>query len=253
MAITLAPFIVAVAILLFHNKLYFGNILSSGYDIHDKQDTVHFQYGILSWHYIWPNFVVDFLRWSSFSFTGINDVHPRPDLYIDGIGTSMFFSTPLLAIFLFAPQGKTPQSWLRSTLWVTLAILLLSILCFEAAGASQVGARYILPIYPLLFLLLAQRAAPLDTRWICLAGLSIFIKLLLAKVFWTRNLGKFFIAGSASIVLVACVITLVMLYRQRRQQEKNAPLAPPTIPAEPTSGDKATAKEPKLNREVQIS
>ncbi len=80
LTVTLAPFAVALLILLVHNRLYFGNPLSTGYDIHDRQDTMHFKYGVLSWHYIWPNFVVDFLRWPSFYFSAINDVSPRPDL-----------------------------------------------------------------------------------------------------------------------------------------------------------------------------
>jgi hypothetical protein len=237
LTVTLAPFAIILVILLVHNKLYFGNALSTGYDIHNQQDTIHFQYGILSWHYIWPNFVVDFLRWPSFYFTAMNDVNPRPDLIIDGIGTSMFFSTPLLAIFLFAPQGKTPQTWLRTTFWVSVAILLLSILSYEVAGDYQVGARYIFPIYPLLFLLLAQRAAPLDTRWISLAGLSIFINLLLAQTFWDGPPGSTFVAESAGIVLVACTIAIIMLRMQKRQSEE---MTPPIAPPEPVHSDEAT-------------
>ncbi len=158
----------------------------------------------------------------------------------------MFFSTPLLAIFLFAPQGKTPQPWLRNTFWVTVAILLLSILSFEAAGGDQVGARYVLPLYPLLFLLLAQRAAPLDTRWIALAGLSIFINLLLAHTFWRGAPGSVFVAGSAGTVLVACMIAIIMLRRQKRQREEIAPLAPAPVPAEFALSDESPAK---LNKE----
>jgi len=246
LAIILTPFAVAALILLVHNKLYFANPLSTGYDIQNQQDYPGIRYGILSWHYIWPNVVVDFLRWPSFSFTGINDVHPQPDLFIDGMGTSMFFSTPLLAIFLFAPQGKTPQPWLRSTFWITVAIILLSVLAFCAAGWSQVGARYVLPLYPLLFLLLAQRAAPLDMRWISLAGLSIFINLLLAHTFWYKEPGKVFVAGSAGVVLLACLLALILLHRQRQQQEEIAPLAPEMIPAGSTARDESPEKQPLL-------
>ncbi len=246
LTVTLAPFAVALLILLVHNKLYFGDPLGTGYDIHNRQDTMHFKYGIVSWHYIWPNFVVDFLRWPSFYFSAINDVSPRPDLVIDGIGTNMFFSTPLLAIFLFAPQGKTAQTWLRNTFWVTVAILLVSILSFQAAGGAQVGARYVFPLYPLLFLLMAQRAAPLDTRWISLAGVSVFINLLLARTFWEGAPGNVFVAGSAAAVLVVCVIAIILLRRQKRQLEEIAPLAPAIVPDEFARSDEATAK---LNKE----
>ncbi len=249
LAVTLAPFVVALLIFLVHNRLYFGNFLSTGYDIQNQQYYPDIKYGVLSWHYIWPNFVVDFLRGPGFNFTGPFDVNPQSDLFIDGIGTSMFFSTPLLAIFIFAPQGKTPQAWLRNTFWVTVAMILLSVLAYCMAGWSQVGARYVFPLYPLLFLLLAQRAAPLDTRWISLAGISIFINLLLARTFWERNPSALFMAGSAGIVLIFCMIAIIMLRRQGQPQEEIAPLAPATIPIGAAYSDESTAKDRRSTRE----
>jgi hypothetical protein len=244
LVVTLAPIVVALLIFLVHNRLYFGNFLSTGYEIQIQQFYPNIKYGVLSWHYIWPNFVVDFLRWPSFNFTGPFDVHPQSDLFVGGIGTSMFFSTPLLTIFIFAPQGKTPQTWLRNTFWVTTAIILLSVLAYCTTGWSQVGARYLFPLYPLLFLLLAQRAAPLDMRWISLAGLSIFINLLLARTFWERNPpSTLFIAGSAGIVLIACIIAIIMLRRQGQPHEEIAPLAPAMIPAESAYSDESTVKQ----------
>lgn len=230
LAITLAPFIIAMLILLIHNKLYFGNPLSSGYDIQNQQDYPSIKYGVLSWHYIWPNVVVDFLRWPSFHFTGPFDVNPQPDLMIDGVGTNIFFTTPLLALFLFAPQGKTPQPWLRYTFWGTVATMLMTLLLFCATGWNQVGARYLFSLYPLLFLLLAQRAARLDVRWLSLAGLSVFINLLLARTFWESPPTVTFAVGSAGIVLLACIMAFLLLYWQKRQQQvETAPL--PTVTA----------------------
>ncbi|GHO85590.1 hypothetical protein [Dictyobacter formicarum] len=229
LAITLTPFVIALLIHLVHNQLYFGNPLSIAYDIQNQQNYTAIKYGVVSWHYIWPNFVVDFLRWPSFSYTDLFDLNPQLNLFIDGIGTSMFFSTPLLAIFIFAPQGKTPQTWLRTTFWVTTAIMLLTVLVYCTTGWIQVGARYVCALYPLLFLLLAQRAAPLDTRWISLAGMSIFSNLLLAQRFWQGKSSIEFIAGSAGIVLVACLVAIIMLRRQEHQHEEIAPLVPAMI------------------------
>jgi hypothetical protein len=250
LAITLAPFLVALLILLVHNKLYFNDFLSSGYDIQNQQNYPSIQYGVLSWHYIWPNFVVDFLRWPSFYFSALNDVHPHADLLLDGIGTNMFFSTPLLALFLFAPQGKTPQIWLRNTLWVTIAIMLLAILSFCTAGWFQVGARYLFPIYPLLFLLLAMRADPLDTRWICLAGLSIFINLLLARTFWYKAPSKVFIGTSAGVVLLACTTALILLQRQHHDELDLS--TPGTRPDRSTSSDDSIVQPSAVNQEVFV-
>ncbi len=234
-AVILTPFIIALLIFLVHNKLYFDNPLSTGYDIQNQQNYPAIKYGIISWHYIWPNFVIDFLRWPSFNYTGPFDVNPQSDLLVNGFGTSIFFSTPLLAIFIFAPQGKTPLPWLRYTFWATTAIMLLAVLTFCAAGWFQVGARYLFALYPLLFLLLAQRAAPLDTRWISLAGLSIFINLLLARTFWERHLSTTFVAASVAITLIACIIAVILLRKQRHQHrelEEITPPAPATIPTE---------------------
>ena len=240
--VTLAPFTAALLIYLVHNKLYFGNPLSTGFDIQNQQNYPAIKYGILSWHYIWPNFVVDFLRWPAFNFSGALDLYPKPDLFSSGVGTSIFFSTPLLVIFLSAPQGKTLQSWLRNTFWVTVAIMLLTVLLYCTTGWNQVGSRYLFGFYPLLFLLLAQRAAPLDIRWISLAGLSIFINLLLARTFWEETPGNVFVVGSAGIVFVACTIAIILLRRQKQQCEEVAPLAPTMVPAEFVHSDASTVK-----------
>ncbi len=224
---TLAPFVVALLLYLLHNQLYFGNFLSTGFDIQNQQLYPQIQYGVISWHYIWPNFVIDFLRWPNFSFLNPFDVHPHVDLIAGGIGTSIFFSTPLLAIFLFAPQGKTPQPWLRATFWATVAILLLTILAYCMAGWFQVGARYLFPLYPLLFVLLAQRAAPLDARWLSLASLSVFINLLLARAFWEGNSSKLFVAASAGVALLAGALAFFLLRSQRQPRAEEAPASSP--------------------------
>lgn len=54
-------------------------------ETHYQQDYPQIKYGVLSWHYIWPNFVVNFLRWPSFNFTGPFDLKPQPDLKMDGV------------------------------------------------------------------------------------------------------------------------------------------------------------------------
>lgn len=232
LAITLAPFVVALIIYLVHNKLYYNNILSTGFDIQNQQDYPQIKNGVLSWTYIWHNFIVDFLRAPDFTFKSTFDVNPQTDLITDGVGTSMFYSTPLLAIFIFAPQGKTPQIWLRRTFWVAVAIILLSVLAFCATGWYQVSARYVFPIYPLLFLLLAQRAAPLNIRWISLAGLGIFVNILLAQTFWLSKPSSDFVAVSAVIVVIACLIAISLLRWQAKQHNEIA--APASIPAEST-------------------
>src|SRR5216110_2883038 len=70
LTITLAPLAVALLIYLVHNQLYFGSPTSTGYDIQNQQNYPDIKYGVMSWHYIWPNFIVDFLRGPGFYYTG---------------------------------------------------------------------------------------------------------------------------------------------------------------------------------------
>ncbi|MFJ1751874.1 hypothetical protein [Kitasatospora sp. NPDC088134] len=229
----LVPFGICGAVLLLRNALYFGSPLSTGYDIHSATDIVEFPYGLMSWHYIWPNFVIDFLRFPEFHYKGVNDAHPVTDLMADGMGTSIFFSTPLMLLFLTTSQGRTPARWLRATLWAGTVALFVPIIMFQAAGWYQVGARYLLPIYPTLFLLLAMRAGRIGPRWVFLAGLGVFSNILMARVFWQQNpLDSGFAWNAAAVVAALCALAIRLLAREDR---RIAAAGPETDP-EPDSG-----------------
>ncbi|GLW72676.1 hypothetical protein Kpho02_49750 [Kitasatospora phosalacinea] len=225
-AATVVPLAVCGAVLLARNKLYFGSITSTGYDIHSANDVVVFPYGLMNWHYIWPNFVIDFLRFPDFSYTGVNDAHPVMDLRAGGMGTSIFFSTPLMLLFLVSSQGKAADRWMRTVMWAGTAALFLPVIMFQAAGYDQVGARYLLPIYPTLFLLLAMRADRIGPRWLVLAGLGIFSNILLAKAFWAGPPSSQFAWTSGSIVAAVGVLTHWLLAREHRARPGTDAQAP---------------------------
>ncbi|MFC8718968.1 hypothetical protein [Kitasatospora sp. NPDC057198] len=210
-AATVVPLAICGAILLARNKLYFGSVTSTGYDIHTANDVRVFPYGLMNWHYVWPNFVIDFLRFPDFHFTGVNDAHPVMDLRGDGMGTSIFFSTPLMLLFLVTSQGKAADRWMRTVMWTGTAALFLPVIMFQAAGYFQVGARYLLPIYPTLFLLLAMRAERIGARWLVLGGLGIFSNVLLAKAFWSGPPSSQFAWTTAGIVTAVCVLAYWLL------------------------------------------
>jgi hypothetical protein len=65
---------------------------------------------------------------------------------------------------------------------------------------------------------------------------------LLARTFWYHAPGKVFIAGSAGIALLGCILALILLRREGQQQAKVAPLAPAIILAKAASSDEMTAK-----------
>jgi hypothetical protein len=178
------PFAACVAVLLIHNKLYFGSFFSTGYDLQVKQDYPQIHYGVFSWHFLWPNIVADFLNFPSFTFRSSNDVLPHINVLQNGIGTSIFFSTPLFLLFFIPTLTRTPQRWLRVTLWVVVGVMLVPILLFDGTGWYQVGARYLLDIYPFIWMLLAMRANTIGWRWMTLAFASVGINVYLAESFW---------------------------------------------------------------------
>ena len=180
------PMAVTLVIWLVRNKLYFGSWLSSGYDLQIAQDYPQIQYGLLSWHYIWPNFVVDFLNLPAFNFASPYDVHPVLDVLRGGNGTSIFFTTPLFLLFFLPAQSAAPR-WLRAALWLCVGLLIAFSLVWNLTGWYQVGARYLFDVYPYLFLLLAMRGERIGWRWLTLAGAGMMVNLALANVFWCQD------------------------------------------------------------------
>ncbi|MFE1320773.1 hypothetical protein [Kitasatospora phosalacinea] len=225
-AATVVPLAVCGGILLARNKLYFGSVTSTGYDIHSANDVVVFPYGLMSWHYVWPNFVIDFLRFPDFHFTGVNDAHPVMSLRAGGMGTSIFFSTPLMLLFLVSSQGRAVDRWMRTVMWTGTVALFVPVILFQAAGYDQVGARYLLPVYPTLFLLLAMRADRIGPRWVVLAGLGVFSNILLAKAFWAGRPSSQFAWTSAAIVLAVGALTCWLLARENRARPGTGAGAP---------------------------
>jgi hypothetical protein len=186
LAAAIIPFAVAVGIWLVRNQLYFGHPLSSGYDLQIQQDYPQIKYGLLSWHYVWPNFVADFLNMPAFTFRTPYDLTPLGDLLRGGNGTSVFFTTPLFLLF-FLPARSTAPAWLRAALWLTVAGLVIFVLFWNLTGWYQAGARYLFDAYPYLFALLAMRGDRLGWRWLALACMGAMVNLGLANAFWCHN------------------------------------------------------------------
>ncbi len=180
------PLAAALAIWLARNQIAFGHLWSSGYDLQIQQDYPQIQHGLLSWHYVWPNVVVDFLNPPSFSFSSPFDLAPSVDLLRGGNGTSIFFTTPLVAL-LFAPGPRSRYGWMQGLCWLCAGALIVFSLFWNLTGWYQAGARYLFDAYPFLWLLLAMRAAPLGWRWLALAGAGVMVNLALANAFWCQN------------------------------------------------------------------
>jgi hypothetical protein len=180
------PCLMAISIWGIRNTLTFGSFFDSGYGLQVQQNYPEIKYGLLSWHYIWPNFVADFLNLPNFIFATPFDTHPDINLLQDGNGISIFFTTPLILLLLFR-QGHTSQNWLRISCWITVALLVGFSLLWNGTGWYQVGSRYLFDAYPFLFLLLALRQERITAYWLGLAAFGIVINIMMAREFWCPN------------------------------------------------------------------
>jgi hypothetical protein len=186
------PFLLCVAIYLTRNALLFQSPLSTGYDIQIKQVYPSIHYGLFSWHYVWPNFVANFLNLPAFNFTTPFDPSPAIDIVRGGNGTSLFFTTPLFLLFLLPTATSVPYRWLRATLWTCAGLIIVLALFFNATGWYQVGARYLFDAYPYLWLLLAMRAERIGWRWVLLATAGVLINIALSQAFWCEGIAHCF-------------------------------------------------------------
>jgi hypothetical protein len=181
-----SPFLVALFVYMLHNTMYFGSPLDSGYNLQVQQNYPQVYNGLLSWHYIWPNFVVDFLNMPTFNFNQPFDITPGVDFLRGGNGMSIFFTTPLVLLCTL-PAYTTMPRWLRITTWGTSGILLAFSLLWNGTGWYQVGARYLFDCYPFLWLLLGTRVGHLTRLWLALAAWGVVVNIVLANVFWCNN------------------------------------------------------------------
>jgi hypothetical protein len=208
LALTL-PLCGALIIWAVRNKLYFGSFLESGYGMQIAQDYPQIRHGLLSWHYIWPNFVANFLNLPAFVFRTPYDLAPQVDMLRDGNGTSIFFTTPLFLLF-FAPARSLLPGWLRMVLWATVGLLVVVTLAWNLTGWYQVGARYLFDVYPYLFVLLAARGHRIGGHWVALATLGIMVNLMLAQIFWCHS-GACFADNPHRLELFVVLLALVPL------------------------------------------
>jgi hypothetical protein len=182
LALALVPLAITLLVFLARNTLAFGNPLESGYTFLVQQKYTEARYGVLGPHYIWPDFVANFLSFPSFTFRDAFDISPQLDLLREGIGLSVFATTPLF-LYLFFTRNRTP-SLLRKALWVSVWLVIAATLLYHAAGWFQFGSRYLFEGYVYAFLLLALSELEMGWRFYLLGVFGVIINLLGAQAFW---------------------------------------------------------------------
>jgi hypothetical protein len=186
--------VVAVMLALFmvRNAVIFGSPLESGYAvlIHQRYSVV--KDGPFSLSYVPANIVANFFATPTITFTGPFDRHPGLNLVSNGVGISIFITTPLFLLLFWRNRAF---SALRGALWATIGLVVAAVLLFHAAGWYQFGARYLFDGYPFIYLLFVlnetrmvvggRRPNAVDWRITALGLLGIAINLLGAFEVWT--------------------------------------------------------------------
>lgn len=146
-------------LILVYNWLRFGNALQSGYSLQNIPPALARarDFGLFSLLHIPGNLY--FLL-----FRGPDPVLLEPNTYVlkypyisaNIWGLSIFFTAPLF-LYLFSAPWRD-----REVRTATLASLLtlIPMLTYYGIGVSQIGYRYILDIYPLLYVILGKALAP---------------------------------------------------------------------------------------------
>lgn len=171
----------SIALFLVRDDLYFGSPFETGYGLTLAQNYPSVQYGVYSWHYLWMNFVANFLDLPHIAFVSSTDLHPTVDLVNGGMGISVFVTTPLFLLLFLRNARFSP---LRAALWATVALVVVQVLFYDWTGYYQFGARYLFDAYPYAFLLLVLDEMRIDWRVILLGLLGIVINVAGAIQYW---------------------------------------------------------------------
>jgi hypothetical protein len=171
-----------VALFLLRDTLVFGSPLESGYDIANQQNYPQITHGLYSISYLQRNLVAAFFDFPRLTFTTPYDLAPTLNLVGDGMGMSVFVTTPLF-LFLYAKNQRI--SPLRIALHITVALCVIQALLFCATGYHQFGDRYLFDAYPFAFLLLALNERRVDWRFVLLGIVGMSINAMGARQFWT--------------------------------------------------------------------
>lgn len=186
LALALTPLFAALLVFLARNALAFGSPWETGYTLLIQQLYPKVHYGVLGPHYIWSDFVANFLNFPTFSFNDAFDISPRVDMLDGGIGLSVFATTPIF-LFLFFVRNRQPSA-LRKVLWVVVGIIVVATLLYHAAGWFQFGSRYLFEAYPYAFLLLALSEIEFTWRFYVLGVVGVVVNFLGALDFWMTML-----------------------------------------------------------------
>lgn len=154
----LAPFGLAILLILLVNYLKFGDIFDNGYtSALIKPDTfakIRSDYGLFSISHIMSNFYWYFLKGPDAVVLADTYHLINPYLKIDWRGLSFFFVAPLFARLLLPSLWRNNLTKEKLALLGSSLVILLVLLSYFASGYVQYGPRYLNDLMPLWYMLL---------------------------------------------------------------------------------------------------
>lgn len=181
LAVTAAMIVLFMA----RNVAVFGSPFETGYAILIHQRYPVVTQGPFNVAYIPSNIVANFFSVPRVTFTSPFDRHPVIDVMNGGYCVSVFVTTPLFFLLFWRNRRR---NLLRGVLWLTIALVVLMVLVFHAAGWYQFGARYLFDGYAYAFLLLVLNEVRIDWRFALIGLFGVVINLLGALEFWTFHM-----------------------------------------------------------------
>ncbi len=150
-----SPFPFIITLILFYNKISFGNYFATGYTTQDLNNSLDLttarQYGLFNFKHIPGNLYYALINPPEPIYADeYSKVLSFPYLKADRWGMSLFFVSPYL-IYLFFIDYKEK---LNKILLAVSLITFLPITMYYGIGVRQYGYRYALDFFPFLFLLL---------------------------------------------------------------------------------------------------
>lgn len=174
-------FLPSLAFFLFYNWARFGSIFESGYGLATLPDWLEAlrQEGLFSPVHIRMN--VEFLFFKLPTFTA-----EFPWFRPDGLGMSVFFTSPALLLAVLAPW-RDRRSWILA---ITAFLVLVPTLLYYGGGWLQYGYRYFLDSIPFVWAMVAMYGAKRGGgypwwAWV-LVGWGVLIGA--AGVYWAHHL-----------------------------------------------------------------
>lgn len=152
LALLIIPIIASIIVVGLYNYIRFNGFLETGYAKQYLEGPVaaNRDFGLWSPVHIPTNLYYMFLKMPDPIFISGTQVMQFPYLSIDGLGLSIFLTSPVFIWVLFSNWEKQQVKFAA----ITCLIMLLALSGSFTSGGWQYGYRYAIDFYPLLFVML---------------------------------------------------------------------------------------------------